>query len=61
MFDPQYVEVQAEACSACTVCAACGTCSSCLACLADGPIPDFEGIGIGALGAVGLAVGIASW
>lgn len=61
MFNPEYMEVQWGFCSACTACAACGVCGSCLACLIDGPIPDFEGAGVGAVGSVGIVVGVASW
>ncbi len=61
MFNPEYMEVQAGWCGACSVCSACGACGTCLACLADGPIPDFEGAGVGAVGGVGIAANLASW
>ncbi len=44
MVDPKYItEPQAKACAACAFCAMC---------FADGPFPDFEGIGL--YGIVGL-------
>lgn len=54
MFDPSYMDVQG-ACSGCAICAACGACAGCLF---DGPIPDFEGVGVGI---VGMVVGVANW
>ncbi len=61
MFNPEYMEVQAGWCSNCNACTVCAVCSTCAACLLDGPIPDAELGGVGSVGLVGRAVGIASW
>lgn len=54
MFNPEYMDVQ----GICNACASCAVCAACAACLFDGPIPDFEGAGIGGL--VGVS-GVAGW
>lgn len=61
MFNPEFVDVQKSFCNGCNVCAACSICGTCAACLLDGPIPDAEAGGVGAVGGVGLVVGVASW